>query len=142
VSYYGEDLKWKRIAAAIFIVFALIVLGLKLLQPKTVSIKWDSGTVERGDMATLWVTVRNKADTTMDMVIVHVTPVSPYLTVYSDQNASTEEYYIPMLAGGAEAVAKFGVHVSEDAYAGDHAVRITVAMPGKTYAYETKIRVV
>ena len=142
MSYYGEEIKWKRIAAAIFLALALIVLGFKLLQPKAVSIKWDSSTVERGDMATLWVTVRNQTDATMDMVIVHVTPVSPYLTVYSDQNASTEEYHIPMLAAGAEAVAKFGVHVSEDAYAGDHAVRITVATPGKTYEYETKIRVV
>jgi len=142
VSYYGEDIKWKRIAAGILIALALAVLMVKVLQPKPVNIQWDAETVERGDMATLWVTVRNQTGNTMDTVIVHVEPVSPYLSVYSDQNASTGEYYIPMLAPGAEAIAKFGVHVSKDAYAGDHAVRITVAMPGKTYAYETKIRVV
>lgn len=142
MSYYGEEMKWKRIAAGILILLAVAVIAAKVLQPSSVSVKWDADYVRRGDMAVLWVNVRNTTDSTMDLVVVRVTPISPFLTVYSASDANTPEFYIPKLAPGAEAVAKFGVHVSEDAYQGDHAVRITVAMPGKTYVYEAKIRVV
>ena len=142
MSYYGQDVDWRRAAAVVLAVLALAVFAFKALQPRDVSVRWDSETVNRGDMATLWVTVRNPTPETMDLVVVRVEPVSPYLSVYSDQNASSNIYYIPKLASGAEAIAKFGIRVSQDAYAGDHAVRIFVAMPGRSYVVESKIRVV
>ena len=142
MSYYHEGVRWKRVAAGAIFAVAVLVIALKFFQQGDVSISWDSGRVERGGVATLWVQVRNRTEETMEMVVVRVEPVSPYLRVYSDQNAHSNEFHIPMLASGAEAVAKFGVFVSRSAYMGDHAVRITVAMPGKTRVYESKIRVV
>lgn len=142
MSYYGEEMKWKRIAAGVLVALALIVLAFKYFQPRDVSIRWDTRTINRGEMATLWVNIKNSTKETMDLVIVRVEPISPYLTVYSGQDFNTTEFRIPKLASGAEAIAKFGIYVDPKAYAGDHAVRITVAMPGNTYIYESKIRVV
>jgi len=142
MSYYEGDVRWKRIAAGVILAVAVIIIAFKLIQPGDVSIKWDSSRVNRGEMATLWVRVENGTVETMDMVVVRVEPVSPYLRVYSEHNAGSGEFKIPKLASGAEAIAKFGVFVDPNAYAGDHALRVIVAMPGKTRVYESKIRVV
>ncbi|HIP74069.1 MAG TPA: hypothetical protein EYH14_00235 [Euryarchaeota archaeon] len=140
--YYEENNKWRRIVAGALVAAAVLVITFKYLQCGDVWVKWDSERVERGDVATLWVRVKNCTDKTMEMVVVKVDPVSPYLRVYSEQNMWSNEFYIPKLASGAEATARFGVVVDSNAYAGDHAVRVIVAMPGETRVYESKIRVV
>lgn len=137
----GPNIDWRIVAAAL----SIILLGLAwwyLARPSPVSIRWDSDTVKPGGVAALWVTVKNTGHRVAKAIVVQVVPISPYLHVFSDQNAQTNEFVIRNLVPGGEALATFGVFVSQDAYPGDHGVLISVKFPDKEYNVTTRIRVV
>lgn len=141
MSYYREGVDWRIVGAAVAVV-AVLAFAFLFTRCDNISIRWDSNEAERGRFVTLWVEIRNCAEKTADEVVVKVRPISPFLRVYDWENVEREEIVLPKLASGAGALARFGIFVESGAYAGDHAVEITVEGLGDVEVFESKIRVV
>jgi len=145
---YGAAERRKKtywVALAITITAALI-FAWKSVPRVPMSTSWDSSSIQPGDSAILRVTVTNNTSQIIKNVIVYAEPVSRYLRVYSQQSLDNNDanpsiFVIPSLAPGDSAVATYLVKASSTAYAGDHSVSVSVAMPGATYQQFTKIKV-
>ncbi len=137
----GPRVDW-RIVAAVIGAVVIVAAWWFWARPAPVSVRWDSTTIKPGGVAALWVTVKNTGNSVVKEIIVRASPISPYLHVFSEQNAQTNAYIIRNLVPGGEALATFGVFVSSNAYPGDHGVLISVEFPDRDYNISTKIRVV
>ena len=147
-SIYGAEERKKKIyiAALGILAVAALVFAWRSIPRTPLSVSWDSDTVKPGGEAILRVTVTNNTDAVVKNVVVFVEPVSRYLHVYSrqslDNNAEDPRVFIiPSLAPGDSAVATYLIKVEATAYAGDHSVSVSVALPGATYQQFAKIRV-
>lgn len=147
-NIYGAAERRKKIylVALAITVLAALVFAWKAIPRSPISTSWDTSSIKPGDSAILRVTVTNNTDKVVENVIVYVEPVSKFLRVYSQQSldnntADPSIFIIPSLAPGDHAVATYLVTASRTAYAGDHSVIVSVAMPGATYQRFAKIRV-
>ncbi len=139
--YDGGRSRWEVAVAGIVAALVLSALAAYLLAPRPVDVFWDRDHVEPGGDAILYVVVRNTSNFVYSDVPIYVRPISPYLTVFSEGNGDPHIYVIRSLAPGASARARFLVKVSSSAYAGDHAVEVSVAFPGETVVKDARIRV-
>ncbi|NPA76314.1 MAG: hypothetical protein GXN93_00990 [Candidatus Diapherotrites archaeon] len=147
-SIYGAEERRKKIyvAALAILVVAVAIFVWKSIPRTPLAISWDSGSVQPGGEAILRVTVTNNSNVVVKNAVVFVEPISRYLHVYSKQSLDNNGqdprvFIIPSLAPGDSAVATYLVKVGATAYAGDHSVSVSVALPGTTYQQFAKIRV-
>ncbi len=147
-SIYGAAERRKKmyVVALAITILAALIFAWKSIPQYPVSTAWDTGSIKPGDSAILRVTVTNNTNKVVENVVVYVEPISRFLRVYSQQSldnntADPRIFIIPSLAPGDHAVATYLVKASSTAYAGDHSVLVSVAMPGKTYQRFAKIRV-
>ncbi len=147
-SIYGAAERRKKIylAAIAITVIAALIFAWKSVPRSPISTSWDTSSIQPGDSAILRVTVTNNTDHVVKNVIVYAEPISKYLRVYSQQSLENNTsdpriFTIPSLAPGDHAVATYLVKASSTAYAGDHSVLVSVALPGTTYQRFAKIRV-
>lgn len=141
MGIYEEEGRWKVIAAGVIIVLLLLAAVAFFSHGSPVTVLWDREQVPPGGDALLYVIVRNTSSFMYRNVAVYVRPLSPYVSVFSEQNYDPHLFVIDSLPQGAEARARFLIKVASNAYSGDHMVEVSVAIPGETYVLQTGIRV-
>ncbi len=141
MGLYEEEGRWKVITAGVIICLLLVAAAVLILRGGPVRVAWDRDHVPPGGDALLYVIVKNTSNYVYRNVAIYVRPLTPYLSVFSEQNMDPHLFVIEALPPGAEARARFLVKVARSAYSGDHMVEVSVATPGETYVLQTGIRV-
>lgn len=141
MSLYEEEGRWTLIAAGVVAALLLVAAVVFFFRGNPVTVVWDREQVPPGGDALLYVIVRNTSNFVYRNVAVYVRPLTPYISVFSEQNDHPHLFVIDALPQGAEARARFLIKVARSAYSGDHVVEVSVAFPGETYVLQTGIRV-
>ena len=119
----------------------LAVVAATVLRGSPVTVVWDREQIPPGGDAVLYVIVKNTSNFVYRNVAVYVRPLTPYISVFSEQNGDPRLFVIDSLPPGAEARARFLIKAARNAYSGDHVVEVSVAFPGETHVLQTGIRV-
>jgi hypothetical protein len=141
----GPNAKIVLAVMAVIILIAAAFLLAKSMGCRAVWVKWSSSHTDPGSSVALYVHVKNLKKSIVSNIRIVVDPISPFLRTYvsiGEENAvASNQFIIPKMAPGDEAIAKYIVYVDKNAYAGDHSLKVTVYFPDWNRTVLTKLRV-